>query len=67
MPLLNYKAAKKNIRDKMNLDHLMDHTSVFHDPVGGPKLDTVTVEYIKQQYRIWFNSWIADDIKLITQ
>lgn len=67
MPLGPYQKAKKNVREKMNPDYIAEKTSIYSDPIGDPPLDPRTILHIKTQFRIWYGSWIADDLTLITQ
>lgn len=63
----NLSAAKQNIRSKMTLENLFNSTSVFnYHKDGGQPLDKDTIEYVKNRFSIWFESWIEEDLKLLT-
>jgi hypothetical protein len=63
-----YKTAKANIRKRvLDVEYLLEDTAVFSDSPGDPPLDKETVERIKKSYRLWFRSWIKDDLELITK
>lgn len=54
---------REQLFDRISPLYLFTHTSVFNDPISGPKLDQYTVEYIKANYARYFISWVEEDAK----
>jgi hypothetical protein len=57
------KQKKERLYDRITPYHVFNSTSIFNDPIGGPKLDKYTVDYIKANYANYFVSWIENDAK----
>lgn len=57
------KQRKQKLHSMLQPTHLFQQTSIFTNPIGAPPLDKYTVEHIKHQFDLWFNSWIAEDLK----
>lgn len=54
---------RQKLFDRISPLYLFTKTSIFSDPIGGPKLDHYTVDYIKAQYAHYFVSWVEEDAK----
>lgn len=59
------KERKNKIKEQLTIEHMKTHTSIFHDPIGNPKLDPYTVEKIQRSYKLWFDSWIKDELEYL--
>lgn len=57
------KHRRQQLFERLTPHHLIYYTSIFHDPISGPKLDPYTVDYIKAEYARYFISWIEPDAK----
>lgn len=67
MPLQDYKKAKANLRERLNVAHILD-SAIFTTMVGGAEgepYDERTVFEIKRKFANWFHSWIEEDLELI--
>ena len=66
MPKINntLKERKQKLFERLTPEYLFSKTSVFSNmPSGFPQLDEKTLDHIKKQYKIYFNSWIEDEAK----
>lgn len=57
------KERKEKLQEKLTPEYLINSTSIFHDSIGEQPLDKYTVEKIQNNYRLYFNSWIKDELK----
>lgn len=53
---------RKLLFARISPEHLFSNTAVFSGSPG-IVLDAATVEHIKTQFRIYFDSWVRDDAK----
>lgn len=60
------REKKENIKELVSPDHIFNRTSIFHNPIGGKKLDEYTIDHIKKQFELWFNSWVKEDLDKLT-
>jgi hypothetical protein len=63
MPKINntYDERKQKLYERITPEHIFNSTSIAKNPIGDKPLDPYTVEHIKRQYQIYFNSWIKED------
>lgn len=56
---LSQRECKEIIKERANVDHLIEKTTIFHDPIGEKPLDKYTVEHVKSQIKMYF--WACID------
>jgi hypothetical protein len=65
-PRGHIQKAAHNLTEKLSLEHITAHTSIFHvRQIGDDDLDQRTVDTIKKQFTMYFNSWVAEDLQTV--
>lgn len=57
------KLKKEMLLEKLNPEYIIKHTSIFSPQIGGGPLDEYTVKKIQESFKMWFDSWIKDDLE----
>lgn len=61
---MTVKERKQAIQEKLTLESLEENTTVFRvDQIGAPNLDQYTVDVVKKNYKLWFDTWVKDELK----
>lgn len=52
-------AAYRALSERLQLDKILNQTTIFKEPISGSPLDEPTRDKIQATFTLWFNSWIA--------
>lgn len=55
------KERKAQLYERITPEYLFNNTSIFKSSPGLKALDPETVERIKADYKLYFESWIKDE------
>ena len=54
------KEQKEILHYRISPEHLFNATSIFKAPIGENELDQRTVDIIKKNYSLYYESWIKE-------
>lgn len=54
--------AFNNIKEFVQLDRIFNNTTIFKEHIDGGLLDTKTVDQIKANFSLWYNSWVKPNL-----
>lgn len=54
--------AFNDIKEFIQLDRIFNNTTIFKEHIDGGPLDTKTVDQIKANFSLWYNSWVKPNL-----
>lgn len=57
------KQRSGKLKERLTLDHIFNKTSIFENRAGVKEYDPETVGQIKKNLKLYWESWIEDDLQ----